>query len=173
MTTTTYDDKADRYMYLFGGITSLVLGILLFTQTTAALAVVMLLIGLMWFIQGIFALLSIFIDKTKWGWRLFWGVIGIAAGLLVFNNPVASTAVVPAVLAIILGVFGLIIGIAALIGAFQGEGWGMGIFGVISIIIGLLLMFNSLVGGQVLVWLSALLLVIWGGAGIFWGFKGS
>ena len=32
--------------------------------------------------------------------------------------------------------------------------------------IGLLLMFNSLVGGQVLVWLTALLLVIWGGVGI-------
>jgi uncharacterized membrane protein HdeD (DUF308 family) len=59
---------------------------------------------------------------------------------------------VPAVVALILGVFGLIIGIAAVIGAFQGEGWGAGIFGVISIIIGLLLMFNSLVGGQARFW---------------------
>jgi uncharacterized membrane protein HdeD (DUF308 family) len=173
MTATTYEDKTDRYMFLFGGITSLVLGILLFTQTTATLAVVMLLIGLVWFIQGIFALLSIFIDRTKWGWRLFWGVIGIAAGMLVFRNPVASTAVVPAVVALILGVFGLIMGISALIGAFRGEGWGLGLFGVISILIGLLLLFNSLVGGQVLVWLTALLLVIQGGIGIFWGFKGN
>jgi len=169
--TTMNESKADRYMYLFGGIISLVLGILLFTQPTATLAVVMLLVGLVWFIQGIFALLSIFIDKAKWGWRVFSGVIGIAAGLLVLQNPVASTAVVPAVLAIILGVFGLIIGISALIAAFQGDGWGMGIFGVVSIVIGLLLMFNSLVGGQVLVWLTALLLVIQGGVGIFWGFK--
>jgi uncharacterized membrane protein HdeD (DUF308 family) len=171
--TTTSADKTDRYMYLFGGIISLVLGILLFTQTTATLAVVMLLVGLVWFIQGIFAILSIFIDKTQWGWKLFGGVIGIAAGLLVFSNPVASTAVVPAVIAIILGVFGLIIGISALIAAFQGDGWGMGIFGVVSIVIGLLFIFNSLVGGQVLVWLTALLLVIQGGVGIFWGFKSS
>ena len=76
MTTTTYEDRSDRYMVLFGGIVSLVLGILLFTQTTATLAVIMLLVGLLWLIQGLFALLSIFIDKTKWGWRLFGGVVG-------------------------------------------------------------------------------------------------
>ena len=171
MTTATYEEKSDRYLYLFGGITSLVIGLLLFTQTTAALAVVMLLVGLIWLIQGIFALLSIFIDKTQWGWRLFGGVIGIAAGLLVLQNPVATSEIVPAVLALLLGIFGLLIGISFLIAAFQGEGWGVGIFGVISILIGLLLMFNSLVGGQVLVWLTALLLVIQGGAGIIWGLK--
>ena len=171
MTATTYDSKSDRYMYLFGGIVSLVLGLLLFTQTTATLAVIMLLVGLLWLIQGIFALLSIFIDKTSWGWRLFGGVIGIAAGLIVLQNPLASTAVVPGVLALLLGIFGLLIGISFIIAAFQGEGWGVGVFGVISILIGLLLIFNSLAAGQALVWLTALLLVIQGGVGIFWGFK--
>ena len=89
---------------------------------------------------------------------------------MVVSNPVASTVAVPAVLAIILGIFGLLIGIAALISAFQGEGWGVGIFGAISILIGLLLMFNAVVGGQVLVWLTALLLVIQGGIGIVMSF---
>ncbi len=163
-------DKGDRKFLLFGGIISLVLGILLFTQTQATLAVVMLILGLAWFIQGIFTILAIFIDKREWGWKLFGGVIGIAAGLLVFSNPVASTVAVPAVVAILLGIFGVLIGVAALIAAFQGEGWGVGIFGAISIIIGLLLMFNSLVGGQALVWLSALLLVIQGGIGIVLSF---
>ena len=57
-------EKTERYIMLFGGIVALVLGILLFTQTTATLAVVMLLVGLTWFIQGIFNLASIFIDKN-------------------------------------------------------------------------------------------------------------
>ena len=166
-------EKTERYIMLFGGIVALVLGILLFTQSTATLAVVMLLVGLTWFIQGIFNLAAIFIDKGQWGWKLFGGVIGVAAGLLVLQNPVASTAVVPAILAIILGLFGLLIGIAALIAAFQGGGWGAGVFGAASIIIGLLLMFNSVVSGQVLVWIVAALLVIEGGVGIFFGFKSS
>ena len=133
----------------------------------------MLLVGLTWFIQGIFNLAAIFIDKSQWGWKLFGGVIGVAAGLLVLQNPIASTAVVPAILAIILGLFGLLIGIAALIGAFQGGGWGAGVFGAASIIIGLLLMFNSVVSGQVLVWIVAALLVIEGGVGVYFGFKSS
>jgi uncharacterized membrane protein HdeD (DUF308 family) len=133
----------------------------------------MLLVGLSWFIWGIVVLLGIFIDKSEWGWKLFGGVIGIAAGLLVFQNPVASTVAVPAVVAIILGIMGLLIGISALIAAFQGEGWGVGIFGAISILLGLLLMFNSIVGGQVLIWLTALLLVVQGGFGVIRSFMKS
>jgi uncharacterized membrane protein HdeD (DUF308 family) len=155
---------------LFAGIVSLILGILLFTQTGATLSVVMLLVGLSWFIWGIFALLSIFIDKKEWGWRLFGGVIGIAAGWLVLSNPVASTVAVPAAVAIVLGVFGVLIGIAALISAFQGEGWGVGIFGAISIVIGLLMMFNSVVSAQVLLVLAGILLVVQGGVGIIMSF---
>ncbi len=164
------ENKSERYVLLFGGIISLVFGILLFTQPTATLSLIMLLVGLSWFIWGIVTLLGIFIDKAEWGWKLFGGVIGIAAGLLVFQNPVASTVAVPAVVAIILGIFGILIGISAVIAAFQGEGWGAGIFGAISILLGLLLLFNSLVGGQVLIWLTALLLVVQGGFGVIKSF---
>ena len=164
-------DRTMNYALLFGGIASLIFGLLLFTQTTAALAIIMLLIGLLWFIQGVFNLLSIFIDKSEWGWKLFGGVIGIAAGLLVLKNPIESTAVVPAVVALLMGVFGLIIGISGLIDAFKGGGWGIGVFGVVTLIIGLLFIFNSVVSGQVLVWLLALLLVIQGVVGIYYAYK--
>jgi len=60
--------------------------------------------------------------------------------------------------------------IAALIAAFQGEGWGVGIFGLVCLVIGLVLMFNSVVGGAALIWLTALLLVIQGVIGLFWSF---
>lgn len=163
-------EKNDRYVLLFGGIISLIFGILLFTRTGATLSLIMLLVGLSWFIWGIVTLLGIFINKSDWGWKLFGGVVGIAAGLLVFQNPLASTVAVPAVLAIILGIFGVLIGISALIGAFQGEGWGAGIFGAISLVIGLLMIFNGAVSGQVLVWLTALLLVIQGGVGVIMSF---
>jgi len=165
------DNKTERYILLFGGIISLVFGILLFTQTTATLGVIMLLVGLGWFIQGIITLASIFIDKAQWGWKVFSGIIGLAAGLVVLRNPVESTVVIPAIYSILLGIFGLLIGISALIAAFQGEGWGVGIFGLITLVIGLVLMFNSVVGGAALIWLTALLLVIQGAVGVFWSLK--
>jgi len=164
------DNKTERYVLLFGGIISLIFGILLFTQTGATLTVVMLLVGLSWFIQGVVTLVSIFIDKGEWGWKLFSGVIGLAAGLVVLRNPVESTVVIPAIYAMILGIFGLLIGISALIAAFQGEGWGFGIFGLVSLVIGLVMMFNSVIAGAALVWVTALLLVIQGGLGIIWSF---
>jgi len=164
------DNKAERNILLFGGIISLIFGILLFTQTTATLALIMLLVGLSWFIQGILTLASIFIDKADWGWKLFGGIIGLAAGLLVLRNPVESTVAIPAIYAILLGIFGVLIGLTALIAAFQGEGWGVGIFGAFSLLIGLAMMFNSVIGGAVLIWLTALLLVIQGGVGIYWFF---
>ena len=165
------DNKTERHILLFGGIISLIFGILLFTQTTATLALIMLLVGLSWFIQGIVTLAGIFIDKAEWGWKLFSGIIGLAAGLLVLRNPVESTVAIPAIYAILLGIFGLLIGISALIAAFQGEGWGIGIFGAFSLVLGLAMMFNSVVGGAVLVWLTALLLVIQGAVGVFWSFS--
>ena len=161
-------NKIERNILLYGGIVSLVFGVLLLTQTTATLALIMLLVGLSWFIQGLVTLAGIFIDKAAWGWKLFGGIIGLAAGLLVLRNPIESTVAIPAIMAILYGIFGLLIGISALIAAFQGEGWGVGIFGVFSLIIGLLLMFNSVVGGAVLVWLTALSLVIQGAVGVFW-----
>ncbi len=162
------NNKSERNILLFGGIVSLVFGILLLTQTTATLGLIMLFVGLAWFIQGIVTLVSIFIDKAEWGWKLFGGIIGLAAGLLVFNHPLESTVVIPAIYAIILGIFGLLIGISALIAAFQGEGWGIGIFGAVSLVIGLVLLLNSVVGGAVLIWLTGALLVIQGAVGVFW-----
>lgn len=161
--------KEERYFLLFGGVISLVFGILLFTRTDATLALIMLLVGLAWFIQGIVTLLGAFIDHSSWGWKLFGGAIGIAAGLLVLQHPLASTEVVPAVVALILGIFGVLIGISALIGAFQGGGWGPGIFGAVSLVIGLLMMFNSFVSSEILIWLFALLLVVQGGFGVAMG----
>jgi uncharacterized membrane protein HdeD (DUF308 family) len=163
-------DKSERYLLLFGGIISLVLGLLLLTRPSATLAVVMLLVGLAWFIHGVVILLSIFIDKGDWGWKLFGGVIGVAAGLLVFQNPVASTVAVPAVLALVLGVFGILIGVSALVAAFQGGGWWAGIFGAISIVIGLLMLFNSAIAGGVLVIVTAILLIVQGGIGVVMSF---
>jgi uncharacterized membrane protein HdeD (DUF308 family) len=158
--------KAERLILLFGGIVSLVFGILLFTQTQAALSLIMVLIGLTWFIQGIFSVLAVFIDKTNWGWKLFSGVLGIVAGIFVLRNPDLGAGIGLVVVALIIGLLGVLLGISTIIGAFQGAGWGVGLFGAFSLIIGLLILFNSVIGAQVLVWLTAALLVIQGLVGV-------
>ena len=53
----------------------------------------------------------------------------------------------------------------------EGEEWGMGILGVLSIILGLLLLTNSLVGVLVLPWIFGFFLIVGGIGTVIWGIK--
>jgi uncharacterized membrane protein HdeD (DUF308 family) len=57
---------------------------------------------------------------------------------------------VPAVLVTFVGVAGLLIGFNDLFASFRGAGWGMGLLGVISVLLGGALLFNTLIGVAVL-----------------------
>lgn len=158
----TFERKFTNAVFLLGGIVSLVFGILLLTRTEGTIEVIMLLLGLWWLIQGLFNILSIFIDRSQWGWKLAGGIFGVVAGLLVLNFPLVGGAIYFSLMVILLGVLGLLFGVAAIIAAFQGGGWGAGIFGIVSGLIGLLLIFYSLLTVKILIWIFAILLIIQG-----------
>jgi uncharacterized membrane protein HdeD (DUF308 family) len=166
-------NESDRHYVLFGGITSLVLGLWLLTRLGATLPVVVLGVGMIWFVQGALSLLGMLLDESDWGAKLFGGVLGIAAGLLMLQSSVASTATVPAAVADLIGILGLMFGISTVIVAAQGEGWGTGVSGAISIVIALLLLFGPPGGFDALVWLTAFLLLVEGIVGIILGLVGS
>lgn len=170
MTTTPYDDINNQAL-LLGGITSLIFGVLLLTWTGATLTVITLLIGLWWLIQGLFLILGIFQNRSQWIWKLLSGVIGVLAGILVLQHPLQSAIILPATLVFILGIMGIVIGITSLIAAFGGEGWGIGAFGIISIIIGVTLATNVIVGAQFLLWITAGLLILEGIVAIYMAYK--
>lgn len=130
------------WLVLLEGIAAIIIGALLLANPATATFVLIQLLGIYWFVSGIFGIVSIFIDSSQWGWKLFAGILGIIAGILIIQHPLWSTLVVPATLVIILGIQGIIIGIVKLIQAFQGGGWGAGVLGVLSIILGLFLMAN-------------------------------
>ncbi len=165
-----YEKKFTNGILLLGGIVSLVFGILLLTRTEGTIEVIMLLMGLWWLIHGLFDILSIFIDRTKWGWKLIGGILGVIAGLVVLNFPLVGGAIYFSVMVIFLGILGVLFGGAALVAAFQGGGWGAGLFGVVSVLIGLLLIFNSFVSAQILLWIFAVLLIIQGAIAVIAGF---
>jgi uncharacterized membrane protein HdeD (DUF308 family) len=128
------------WIVLLEGIALVIIGILLFTDTEQTVFTLVLFLGIWWFISGIFDLVSLFIDRTQWGWKLFSGILGILAGLLIIRHPVWASVLVPVSLVWVLGFFGIIIGIVALIRAIQGAGWGIGILGVISVVLGIILL---------------------------------
>jgi len=72
----------------------------------------------------------------------------------------------PTLLAIIIGVEGLIIGAVQLARGLGGAGWGAGILGIVSIIFGLILVANPFVAALALVVVLAVLAIIGGCAAI-------
>ena len=117
-------------------------------------------LGLYWLISGIVGIISIFVDHSAWGWKLFMGIIGIIAGGYILMYPIAAAVALPRIFVLILGLWGLMEGIILLIMAFKGGGWGAGILGVIAIIFGLILIgdYGQLGSGLAMIWVAA----VWG-----------
>lgn len=156
---------------LIQGISSLLIGILLITNTGATTLVIVQFVGIYWLISGIFSIVGIFIDKSLWGWKLFSGIIGIMAGISIMQHPLWSTLMLPTVLVIFLGIDGLIIGVTALIAAFKGGGWGIGILGGLSIFFGLSLLGSPFFAGLALPWILGIFAVVGGIAAIVFAIK--
>ena len=123
------------WLVLIEGILLIIIGIFLLTQPIATWGTLVWVIGLYWLISGVFNIIKIFFDSSMWGWKIFAGIVGIIAGCF-YYQPDRGTIGFSATVILVLGLFGIFIGIVNLIQAFKGAGWGTGILGVISIILG-------------------------------------
>jgi uncharacterized membrane protein HdeD (DUF308 family) len=159
------------WLVLLEGIAALILGIMLMTNSAATAIVLVQVLGIYWLIKGVFAIISIFLDSTAWGWKLFVGILGVAAGIIVLQHPLLSPLFVGSAFVIILGIQGLIIGVVNVIQAFQGAGWGAGILGILSILLGVVLLTNVFVATFSLYLVLGIFMIIGGIAAIVMAFR--
>ncbi len=156
-------NKTPWWLTLIGGIAAIILGIMLWSNPFQVSNVLVWAIGLYWLITGIYYLVSLIWDRRQWGWKIFGGIIGIIAGYWLIDAGAAQRlASMGFAIVLVLGIQGIIMGIMGLIAAFQGGGWGAGIMGVISIVIGILLLMNMVAAAVVLPWVIAIFLIIGG-----------
>jgi uncharacterized membrane protein HdeD (DUF308 family) len=159
------------WMVLIEGIALIILGLLLLANPAKTSVIVVQVLGIYWLIVGIIKIVSIFIDSSMWGWKLFAGIVGILAGILILQHPLYAPLLVGGALVIILGLQGIIMGIVGLIQGFQGGGWGVGILGVVSILIGILLLANVWLFTFSLPWVIGILAVVGGIIAIIAAFR--
>ena len=150
------------WLVLVQGIAAIIIGVLLLIEPRMTTAILVQVMGIYFLVAGIVNLVSLFVDRTAWGWKLVLGILGIVAGMTIIQHPLWSSVLVPATLALILGIDGLIFGIVGLVQAFQGAGWGAGILGVLSIIFGILLITNPLIAGFALPFVLGIFAVMGG-----------
>ncbi len=134
------------WVALIAGVALTITGLLLVLAPGLTLILLVRFLGFYWLVDGIVRLVSIFVDRTGWGWNLFVGVLGVFAGVAVIDHPLWSAIFIPSMVTLYVGVLGVIIGAVELVMAFRGAGWGTGILGVSSIVFGVLLTFNPLAG---------------------------
>ncbi len=151
------------WLVLLGGIAAIFIGIMLWTNPLRVANVLVWAIGLYWLITGVIYLVSLIWDRRQWGWKLFGGIIGILAGwFLVDAGAIERVASMGFAIVLVLAIQGIIMGIMGLIAAFQGGGWGAGILGVVSIVIGFLLLGNMWAAALVLPWVISVFAIIGG-----------
>lgn len=134
--------KMPGWLIVIEGFCLVIIGFMLLASPGMTITVLVRILGLYWLIAGILRIVSIFVEKSMWGWKLFAGILGILAGIIVIRHPLWSSIVLGTTLVLVLGIGGIVYGIIRLIQAFQGAGWGAGILGVVSIIIGIVLLAN-------------------------------
>jgi len=164
-------DAFPWWLVLIQGIVALILGIALLFWTGPTLLVLVTFVGAYWFISGIFGIISIFIDRSHMVRKLLVGILGLVAGIAVLAYPLYSTILLPALLATFIGVLGLIMGAVELFAAFSGAGWGRGILGILSIILGILILSNPVISAITLIWLIASCAIVGGIIAIVFAFR--
>lgn len=157
------------WIYLLQGIVAVVLGFLLLASTAKTLKVLIAIMGIYWIISGIFnivAALTGHVQAHKW-WVVVAGVISIIAGMLVLDNMVWSTVVVPTLATFIIGIAAVVNGLVTIVaGRSKGEArqrsWGGFFLGLLYIGIGVLVMLNPLLSAVALVYATAVWALIGG-----------
>lgn len=150
------------WLLLLRGIAAIAFGVLAMLWPAITLISLTLLWGAYTLVDGVFALWAAISGRAnspamghRW-WLAISGVVSILAGLAAFFWP-GMTALI---LLIFIGVWAIVIGVLTIWGAIQArkeiEGeWVLGLFGALSILFGLLLLFQPGAGALSLIWTIA------------------
>jgi uncharacterized membrane protein HdeD (DUF308 family) len=159
------------WLVLLQGIAALVVGGMLVMKPGITTVVLVQFFGWYWLFAGVFQLLSLFADRTQWGWRVASGLLSIFAGAYIIGSPLMGAAILLGVATLMLGINGVLIGISDLVKATHGGGWGIGILGVLSIIIGGAIALNFPRFMLALPWVWGLFAIVGGIAAIAGSFQ--
>lgn len=159
------------WIVLLEGIAAVIMGILLLIAPGTTTLVLIQALGFYWLFVGVLALVSLFVDRSLWGWKLCSGILGILAGLVVIRHPLWSALFIPAFLVTLLAIQSLIQGVVHFVEAFRGGGFGMVVLGILNILLGVVLLSAPFMAAFALILVVGLLALIGGVAAIMTAFR--
>lgn len=158
------------WLVLVQGIILLIIGAYLLAYPLQTLYVLVIFLGAYWFVSGLFGLFSAAMYPEDRGWKIVLGILGIIAGLIILTYPFYSTIIILPLLAILIGVWGLIMGVIYVFRGFSGKDWASAILGIIGIIIGIIILVHPIITAAVLPFVLGSFAIIGGIAAIIGAF---
>jgi uncharacterized membrane protein HdeD (DUF308 family) len=112
-------DKAETHRIWLGiaGLLLVVIGVILIRHLNLTVALVGLVVGVTWIVQGLASLVTAFSGGPgeRRGWWIFFGLIGLIAGIVVVAVPTTSVTV----LAVLVGIWFIVTGLVEIVGGFM------------------------------------------------------
>ncbi len=163
-------DFAPWWAIMIDGILATILGILLVTRPLTTVIALVFLLGWYWLMSGTFGIVAALEDNDNRLWKAIFGIIGILAGLTIILNPVLGGILVPTTMIMIVGTLGIIMGAISLFHALKGDR-GAAVIGLLSLILGILLLGSPLIAAAMLTYLFGGLFIIGGLTAVYISFK--
>ena len=157
------------------GFLALIFGILVLAWPGVALAILAIIFGAYVFVDGIFTLVAAANYKAGAGrrtWLFIRGIAGIIVGLITFFWP----AITELALVLLIAAWALVTGVMELVFAFKANQntairWMFAISGILSLILGFLLLARPIIGALVIIWVIGAYAVLAGILLIILGFR--
>lgn len=163
------------WMFLIRGIAGVLFGIAVFLSPGVALTVIAVFVAAYFLVDGVFTVIYALQHRSqpRWWINLLEGFVGIIAGIGAFILGPLETGLI---LLYVIAFWAILTGATEIIFAIQmrkeiENEWWMILSGILSIVFGVLLMFNPILGGLALLWLVASYAIVFGIFMIIFAFK--
>jgi uncharacterized membrane protein HdeD (DUF308 family) len=159
------------WVFLVQGAAMIILAVLAFVQPETVIRF----IGAYAIIDGVLKVFSGLgeqpDDQSRWP-ALIIGVLSVIVGLVIWANPVAAAAMIT----LIVAAWAVVVGILLILWAIRlrqeiSDEWTLIVFGVLSVIFGILVFNNILAGMLSLAWIFAIYMVVGGIMAFILGFR--
>jgi uncharacterized membrane protein HdeD (DUF308 family) len=111
-----FDGREQHRVWLgIAGLLYVVIGVVLIRHLHLTVALIGLIVGITWIVQGLSALFGGIADSREGrGFWIFFGIVSLIAGIVVVSAPVSSVTV----LAVLLGIWFIVMGLFEVVAAF-------------------------------------------------------
>jgi len=111
------DNEANRVWMGISGLLLVVIGVVLLRHLHLSVALIGLIIGISWIVQGVTALIVSFSGGSREGrgWWIFFGIVSLIGGVVITAVPVESVTA----LAVLVGIWFIVQGLFEIAGAFM------------------------------------------------------